>query len=53
MLEKEEKLSEKPAMLWVRKGKGQFIFYSFNPLFRASAMGNLQAGIQCPSVITG
>lgn len=37
--EKEEKLSEKPAMLWVRKGKGQFIFYSFNPLFRASARG--------------
>jgi hypothetical protein len=37
--EKEEKLSEKPAMLWIRKGKGQFIFYSFNPFFRASAMG--------------
>ena len=37
--EKEEKLSEKPAMLWVKKGKGQFIFYSFNPLFRASARG--------------
>lgn len=37
--EKEEKLSEKPAMLWIRKGKGQFIFYSFNPLYRASARG--------------
>jgi hypothetical protein len=35
--EKEEKLSEKPVMLWIRKGKGQFIFYSFNPLFRASS----------------
>jgi hypothetical protein len=37
--EKEEKLSEKPAMLWIRKGKGQFVFYSFNPFFRASARG--------------
>ncbi len=37
--EKEEKLSEKPAMLWIRKGKGQFVLYSFNPLFRASARG--------------
>jgi hypothetical protein len=37
--EKEEKLSEKPAMVWIRKGKGQFIFYSFNPFFRASARG--------------
>jgi hypothetical protein len=35
--EKEEKLSEKPAMLWIRKGKGQLVLYSFNPLFRASA----------------
>jgi hypothetical protein len=37
--EKEEKLSEKPVMLWIRKGKGQFILYSFNPLYRASARG--------------
>ncbi|MGE5421317.1 MAG: hypothetical protein ACM3UT_14115, partial [Chloroflexota bacterium] len=37
--EKEEKLSEKPAMLWIRKGKGQFVLFSFNPLFRASAHG--------------
>lgn len=37
--EKEEKLSEKPAMIWIRKGKGQFVLYSFNPLFRASARG--------------
>lgn len=37
--EKEEKLSGKPAMLWIRKGKGQFVLFSFNPLFRASAHG--------------
>ncbi len=34
--EKEEKLSEKPAMIWIKKGKGELILYSFNPQFRAS-----------------
>ena len=34
--EKEELLANQPAMLWVRKGKGQFVLYSFNPQFRAS-----------------
>ena len=34
--EKEELLSEKPAMIWLKKGKGEFILYSFNPQFRAS-----------------
>ncbi len=34
--EKEELLSDKPAMIWIRKGKGQLILYSFNPQFRAS-----------------
>jgi hypothetical protein len=37
--EKEEKLAEKPVMLWLRKGKGQFVLYSFNPVFRASSQG--------------
>jgi hypothetical protein len=35
-IEKEELLSEKPAMIWIKKGKGQLILYSFNPQFRAS-----------------
>jgi hypothetical protein len=34
--EKEEKLSEKPAMILIKKGKGELIVYSFNPQFRAS-----------------
>lgn len=37
--EKEEKLSEKPAMIWIRKGKGELILYAFNPHFRASTQG--------------
>ena len=34
--EKEEEIYNKPAMIWIRKGKGQLILYSFNPQFRAS-----------------
>ena len=34
--EKEELMSEKPAMIWLRKGKGELILYSFSPQFRAS-----------------
>jgi hypothetical protein len=34
--EKEELLSEQPAMIWLKKGRGEMIFYSFNPQFRAS-----------------
>ena len=34
--EKEELLGRKAAMVWSRHGKGQFVFYAFNPLFRAS-----------------
>jgi len=37
--EKEEKLSEKPAMIWLKKGKGELILYAFNPQFRASTQG--------------
>ena len=37
--EKEELLAGKPAMIWLRKGKGQLVLYSFNPQFRASTQG--------------
>jgi hypothetical protein len=37
--EKEELMSGKPAMIWLRKGKGQLVLYSFNPQFRASTQG--------------
>ncbi|MFH0843203.1 MAG: M14 family metallopeptidase [Bacteroidota bacterium] len=37
--EKEETLAEKPAMIWIKKGKGEIILYSFNPQFRASTPG--------------
>ncbi len=35
-IEKEELLSEKPVMLWLKKGKGQLVLFAFNPQFRAS-----------------
>ena len=34
--EKEELMSNMPAMIWMKKGKGQMVLYSFNPQFRAS-----------------
>jgi len=34
--EKEEKISDKAAMIWLKKGKGQIVLYAFNPQFRAS-----------------
>jgi hypothetical protein len=34
--EKEEKMSDKTAMILIKKGKGQLVLYAFNPLFRAS-----------------
>jgi len=37
--EKIEKLQNKPAMVWVSKGKGQFVFYAFSPTYRASTTG--------------
>ena len=37
--EKEELLAGSPAMLWIRKGRGQMVLYSFNPQFRASTQG--------------
>jgi hypothetical protein len=32
----EEKMGKKAAMIWMEKGEGQFVFYGFNPQFRAS-----------------
>jgi len=34
-----EKLGNKAAMIWLKKGKGQFVFYGFGPQFRASTQG--------------
>ncbi len=34
-----ELLEGKPAMVWAKKGKGQFVFYGFYPQFRASTPG--------------
>lgn len=34
--EKEEIISNKPAMIWIKKGKGQLVLYAFSPQFRAS-----------------
>ena len=35
-IEKEELLKEKPLMIWLKKGEGQFVLFGFNPNFRAS-----------------
>jgi hypothetical protein len=32
----EEKMGNKAALVWLQKGEGQFVFYGFNPQFRAS-----------------
>ncbi|UCF05914.1 MAG: hypothetical protein JSV33_02430 [bacterium] len=34
--ENEEKIGNKTAMVWMRKGKGQLVLFTFNPQFRAS-----------------
>ncbi len=34
--EKEEKLANKSAIVWLKKGKGQMVLYAFDPIFRAS-----------------
>lgn len=39
-IEKEELLSNKSAMVCLKKGKGQFVIYGFNPQFRASSQGS-------------
>ncbi len=38
-LEGESALAWHPAMIWLKKGKGQLVLYGFNPQFRASTPG--------------
>jgi hypothetical protein len=35
-IEGEEQLAGKPAMVWLRSGRGQLVLFGFNPHFRAS-----------------
>ncbi len=37
--ENEKVIEGKPAMVWAQKGKGNFVFYGFNPEFRGSTTG--------------
>ncbi len=39
---KEEQLGNKAVMIWMKKGKGQFVFYGFNPQFRASTQSSFK-----------
>jgi hypothetical protein len=39
-IEKEELLSDKSNLIWLKKGKGQLVLFAFNPQFRASTAGN-------------
>ncbi len=38
-VKKQKLLSNKAAMVWIKKGKGQLVLYSFYPQFRASTPG--------------
>jgi len=38
-MENEELLAKLPAAVWIQKGKGQMVFYSFSPQFRSSTSG--------------
>jgi len=40
--EHEELIGNTTAMVWMRKGKGQFVFYAFNPQFRAQSAGTFK-----------
>jgi hypothetical protein len=35
-IENEEKLDNKVALVWLKKGKGQMVLFAFHPQFRAS-----------------
>jgi hypothetical protein len=35
-IEGEKQLARTPAMVWIKKGRGQLVLFSFNPQFRAS-----------------
>jgi len=36
---KEELMGNKAALIWMKKGKGQFVMYAFGPQFRGSTQG--------------
>ncbi len=38
-MENEELLAKLPAAVWIKKGEGQMVFYSFSPQFRSSTSG--------------
>ncbi len=38
--ENEEKIGNKSAMIWLKKGKGQLVLIAFNPQFRASTQAS-------------
>ena len=37
---KEEQMGNKAAMVWMKKGKGQYVFFGFGPQFRASTQAS-------------
>ncbi len=39
---KDELIGNSAAMIWLQKGKGQFVFYGFGPQFRASTQGTFK-----------
>jgi hypothetical protein len=38
----EEKMANKAALIWMEKGKGQFVMYGFGPQFRASTQASFK-----------
>jgi hypothetical protein len=38
----EELMGNKAAMIWMKKGKGQFVLYGFNPQFRGSTQASFK-----------
>ncbi len=40
--EEEKKLGNKAAMIWMKKGTGQYVFYGFYPQFRASTQATFK-----------
>ena len=41
-IEKPEKLADRSAMVWLKKGKGQMVLYGFSPQFRASTQASFK-----------
>jgi hypothetical protein len=46
-LAKEELLGDKPLMIWMKKGKGQFVLFGFNPNFRAATHATYKLLFNC------